>query len=356
MSQRVSLVDVAKEAGVSVTTVSRVINNIDHPVDSETRKRVLQVVERLGYAPSALARALVTQRSGILGALVGDNADPYFATIVHGIHEAAQEFNAIVMIFNTLRDPNLELKFLTVLDAYRADGIIFAGGALIYNGHPDVLDKKIKSYQAHGGCVIALTDHTLEVPVVTIENFQIAYDATRYLIELGHRKIAYVGGPVHLSTSGQREYGFRRAMQEAGLSEDRLVTGDFTFESGVQSIQALLSNPERPTAVLAATDLTALGCMVGAQEYGLRIPTDISVMGIDDIKAAQYVTPSLTTIRIPMQEMGKKAVQLIFSALNGEAVPNRTILPHEFVIRGTTASLREGRKKAIHIEAESEPH
>lgn len=355
MSQRISLKDVAREAGVSVTTVSRIINRSEHPVDSETRKRVLQVVERLGYAPSALARALVTQRSGIIGTLVGDNADPYFATIVHGIHEAAQEFKAIVMIFNTLRDPELELEFLKVLDAYRSDGIIFAGGALTYNSYPNALDKKTKLYQAHGGCVIALTDHTLDVPIVTIDNYQIAYDATRYLIELGHRSIAYVGGPLNLLTSGQRELGFRRAMTEAGLSVDRLVNGDFTFEGGVQAIAELLSCPERPTAILAATDLTALGCMVGAQKHGLQIPADISVIGIDDIKAAQYVTPALTTIQIPMQEMGKKAVKLIFSSLNGDDIPRRTVLPHKLVIRGTTAPPVNEGIKAIQIDTGSDP-
>jgi len=339
MAKQVSLESVAREAGVSLTTASRVLNNSSHPVNQETAGRVLRAAKRLGYSPSALARALVTRRSGIIGVLVGDNADPYFAMIVHGIHAAVQSHGSLVIVCNTLRNPQTELDYITLLDSYQADGILLVGGALIDDAYPERMQAACERYCSNGGKIITLSENTLAVPSVRVENWQASQDMTRYLISLGHHRIAHVLGPQNLRTTGLRLAGFRQALQEAGLAcpENFLPSGVFTFEGGMAAMNYLLDQPLRPTAVFAANDLMAIGCVVAAQQRGVRVPEEISVAGMDNIQAAQYLTPRLTTMAIPMIEMGEQAAECLFAWIAGEPVPEHITVPHSLVIGGTTA-------------------
>ena len=166
MPKLVSLENVAREAGVSLTTASRVLNKSSHPVNPDTASRVLESAERLGYSPSALARALATQRSGIIGVLVGDNADPYFASIVFGIQATVRERGSLVIVCNTLRDPLAELDYIAMLDSYRADGILLVGGALMDQDHPERLQAACERYSRNGGQIISLSERPLQVPSV----------------------------------------------------------------------------------------------------------------------------------------------------------------------------------------------
>lgn len=340
MTKRITTQDVARLAGVSVTTVSRVINHSDHPVNAETASRVLGAVERLGYTPSALARALVTRRTGIIGALVGDNADPYFALIAHGIHSEARKFGLITILCNTLRDPQLEIDFVSTLDRYRVDGIIFAGGPLTDPGHDENLKLAVARYKSNGGNVVSLSEHILGPPCICIDNHQATFDLTAYLIATGHRRIAYVRGPENLATTYIREKGFMDALQESDLPaiENYIVDSDFTFEGGLKAINQLLDLPEPPSAVIAANDITALGCVVGAQQRGVRVPEELSVAGMDNIEATRYPNPALTTIEIPMQEIGRMGVQLIQDLIQGKPDPGQITLKHSLKIRGSTAA------------------
>ena len=339
MRKHISLENVAKEAGVSLTTASRVLNKSSHPVNQATAQRVLHAAERLGYAPDALARALVMRRSGIIGALVGDNADPYFAMIVHGIHAVAQSQGSLVMVCNTLRNPKTELDYIQMLVSYKADGIVLAGGALTDPEHLSQLQTACERYCRDGGHIVALSEWQFTAPCVRVDNVQASNDMTSYLISLGHRRIAYVRGPDNLLTTSLRESGFRQAMEEAGLTvrNEYLVDGDFTFESGIAAMGQLLELPEPPTAVFTANDLTAIGCVVKALECGIRVPDEISIAGIDNIQATEYLTPQLTTVNVPMVEMGRQAAQHIFARIKDEPAPETTVLPHNLIVRGTTA-------------------
>jgi LacI family transcriptional regulator len=339
VAKLVSLHNVAREAGVSLTTASRALNNSSHPVNPSTARRVLAAAERLGYSPNALARALVTQRSGIIGVLVGDNADPYFAMIVHGIHATVQSRGSLVIVCNTLRNPQTVLSYIAMLDSYNADGILFVGGALTEPEYSEQIHAACERYCLNGGHIVTLSEYPLPVPRVSIDNVKASYDMARYLISLGHEQIAYVRGPENLHTTDLRERGFRQAMAEAGLPLrcEFIVNGDFTFEGGIAAMNALLDQPERPTAVFAANDLIAIGCVVTALQRGLRVPEDLSVAGMDNIESTQYLTPQLTTVNVPMVEMGKQAAGRLFSLIEKEEFPEVTILPHSLVIRGTTA-------------------
>jgi LacI family transcriptional regulator len=335
----ISIVDVAREAGVSIATVSRVINKSDHPVSETTALRVLKAAERLGYSPSALARALVRQHSGIIGVLVGDNADPYFATIVRGIHTAACQHGYLIIVCNTLRCAQMELDYVSLLTQYRADGILLVSGALTDPHHDEALTALVERYRKRGGHVVALTEHFLSVPRVSVDNRRAGYDMTAFLIGLGHRRIGHVRGPANLRTALLREEGFRDALLDAGLSlqSEYVVDGDFTFEGGRAAMNRLLDLPERPTAVFAANDMAAIGCVVAAQQRGLRVPQDVSVAGMDDIQPALFVNPPLTTASVPMTEMGAQAASLLFALLAGQEVPEATVMPHSLIVRGTTA-------------------
>lgn len=339
MAKHISIRQVAQDAGVSISTASRVLNHSDHPVKDETAQRVIEAAERLGYAPSALARALVTRRSGIVGALVGDNADPYFATIVHGIHEVVQHNNALVMVCNTLRDPEVELDYFQTLASYHADGIILAGGALSGSGYVERLKAASERYCRDGGQIVTLSERQFHMSSVRVDNIQASFDMVTYLATLGHQKIAHVSGPSELMTTNLRAEGYLRALDDANIPfrAEYLVAGDFTFEAGLAAMVELAELPVPPTAVLAASDLIAIGCVVKALELGLNVPADISIAGMDNIEAARYLTPQLTTVNIPMAEIGRKAAGLLFARIGGEDVPDTVVLPHSLVIRGSTA-------------------
>lgn len=339
MTKIVSLKTVAHEAGVSIATASRVLGKSSHPVNSETAARVNKAAEKLGYTPNALARAIVTQRSGLIGVLVGDNADPYFATIVHGIHTVAHQHDSLVMVCNTLRDSQTELDYLSMLDSYHAEGILLVGGVLTYPGHVEKMSAILERYMKNGGYVVSLTDHPGCSATVAVDNYQASFDMAIFLTQLGHRRIGYLRGPAILSTSQKREKGFLDAMQAVGIPPRAytVVDGEFTVDMGIQGMHELMALPRPPTAVFCANDLNGIGCIIAAATSGLKIPEDISIAGMDNIQPARYPIPALTTVDIPMMELGKQAANRLFSLIEGKPTPQLTILPHELVIRGSTA-------------------
>lgn len=339
MAKHISIRRVAQDAGVSISTASRVLNHSDHPVKDETAQRVVQSAERLGYAPSALARALVMRRSGIIGALVGDNADPYFATIVHGIHEIAHSKNALVMVCNTLRDPRVELDYFRTLASYHADGIILAGGALTGSEYVERFKAASERYCRDGGQIVTLSERQFRMPSVRVDNIQASFDMVTYLSALGHRKIAHIRGPNELMTTNLRAEGYLRALDSADVPfrDEYMLEGDFSFEAGLAAMAELANLADAPTAVFAASDLIAIGCVVKALELGLNVPKDISIAGMDNIESARYLTPQLTTLNIPMAEIGRKAAEQIFARIEHEEVPDTVVMPHSLVIRGSTA-------------------
>lgn len=338
----VSITDVARHAKVSIATVSRVINGSVHPVSDQTRERVLQVAQELGYTPSALAQAMVTQDTHIVGVIVGDSTDPYFASIVRGVEDVARSKGYLVIICNSDRQPDIEMKYLSTLNDYRVDGVIFAGGGLTDSVYLATIRKKLESFRKRGAAIVSLGKHLFPALAVEIDNERAVKDATDYLIGLGHKSIAYISGPDQLTTSESRLKGYLASLRAHNLTVDPslILPGQYTYSSGIAAAQLIQALPQKPTAVLASNDMMAIGCMLGLKEAGFNIPEHISLMGIDDITPAVFVDPPLTTIRLPLYEQGAMGMEYLVKVHNEEVSPSEVImLPYELTIRDSTRAL-----------------
>lgn len=341
----VSIVDVAKRANVSITTVSRVLNGSTHPVSEETRARVLEAAEALNFSPSALAQAMVTRATRIVGVIIGDAVDPYFATIVRGVEDVARQHGYLVIVCNSDREPEIELQYLHTLGSYRVDGVIFAGGGLTDETYQHKVNQALEAFYSRGAVCVSLAKHLVSSFSVLVDNEQVVKDAMRYLIELGHRSIGYISGPKLLTTTQLRFDGYKAALAEHGLAfnPDLVFDGDYKYESGLRAGQVIAALPVKPTAVLASNDLMAIGCLVGLREAGCHVPQDISVMGIDDIATAQFVDPPLTTMALPLYDLGATGMQSFINLRHKELMADDSLtLPHHLVVRKSVAASREG--------------
>jgi len=330
-----SLADISRRAHVSIATASRVLNGSSHPVSEATRSRVLAAAEELGYRPSELARALVKRTSRIVGVIVGDIVDPYFAEIARGVEDVAARDGHLTMVCNAERRPAAELAHLGVLRDYHAAGVIFAGSGYERAAEEAALRAAVSELQAGGAVVVALAPRDLDCPSVLVDNRAAARDATEHLLGLGHRRIAFVEGPAGLHTSTQRLEGFRAAVAAAG-GEAVVVPGGFEFEAGAAAAEVLMGN--LPDAVLGVNDEVAIGLLTGLRRGGVDVPGDISVAGIDDTRPARLV--DLTSVSLPLHELGEEAARVILEGASGDVV-----LPHRLVPRATTAraQLTRGR-------------
>lgn len=338
--RHLSIVDVAKSAGVSLATASRVMSNASYPVNAFTRQKVLDAAAQLGYTPNSLARSLRSQRSKLLAVLVGDNMDPYFAEITRGVEEVANEQGYLTIICNTDRNPARELHYLRTLRDYRADGIIFAGSGLNDPGHAEQVEEIITEMRGRGAAVIALSQHTLQVPSIQADNFGGGHTMTTRLIELGHRRIAFVTGPSNLAVANVRMQGYMAALVEKGLAIDPnlILQGNFDQASGERAVQAIVQmRPElRATAIFAANDEMAVGVILGLQQQGQQVPQDISVCGFGDIPMSRFITPPLTTVHMPLRQLGRSGASRMLAALHQEEIPMSEILSITLVERAST--------------------
>lgn len=331
-----SLADISRRAGVSIATASRVLNGSSHPVSESTRGRVLHAAEELGYRPSELARALVKRTSRIIGVIVGDIVDPYFAEIARGVEDVAARRGHLTMVCNADRRPAAELAHLDVLRDYHAAGVVFAGSGYEDAQEAAALAAAVEGVQARGATVVALAARDLPCPSVLVDNRAAARDATEHLLALGHRRIAFVEGPAGLHTSAQRLEGFQAAMAAAGAEPVRLP-GGFEYEAGDAAAERLLAAAALPDAVLAVNDEVAVGLLTGLRRRGVDVPGEISLAGIDDTRPARLV--DLTSVCLPLRELGERAARVVLAGGGGDVV-----LPHRLIVRGTTApsSARSG--------------
>src|SRR5947209_1126369 len=339
--QLASIAEVAKRAGVSVASASRVLSSSTYPVSAKTREKVLKAAEELSYAPNSLARSLRVQRSNLTAVLVGNNADPYFAEIVRGVEDVANEAGYLTIVCNSDRNPTKELHYLRVLQDYRVDGVIFAGSALNESGHPKQLEQVVQSMLDRGAAVITLAQHTLHIPSIQPDNFGGARQMTARLIALGHRRIAFVTGPANVMTANTRLQGYMAALAEAGLPIDPilLLSGSYDRVSGEQAIDILahMEPEQRPTAIFAANDETALGLLSGLAQRGWQVPREMSVCGFGDTPMAQVVVPKLSTVHMGLRELGRAGAHKLFAQLRHEQVPLLEVLTATIIERDTTA-------------------
>jgi LacI family transcriptional regulator len=326
-----SLADVARHAGVSIATASRVVNGSSHPVAQGTRERVLEAARELGYSPSALARALVTRRSRIIGVMVGDIVDSYFAEITRGVEDVAARSGYMTIVCNADRRTELEIEQLAVLSDYHAEGVIFAGSGHLDDPRGPELAAAVERARERGIRVLALAMRDLDCPRIVVDNRSAAYDVTDYVLSLGHRRIAYIDGPQGLWASRDRLDGFRAAMSDAGVEPELVLDGDFSYEQGYAAALQMIAEAELPDAIVGANDETAIGALAALRQARIEVPERISVAGMTDTRLARF--SDMTTVSVPMYQFGAAAARRIVS---GEDPPAETVLPHRVVPRSTT--------------------
>lgn len=326
--------DVADRAGVSVTSVSHVINQT-RLVSDDLRERVVTAMEELGYQPNALARSLRRKETYTIGVIITNSADPFFAEVTRGVEDACFEQGYNIILCNSDSDLDKELLYTNALVKKRVDGILFlaAGGKST---------RHIRTMQEQKIPLVVVDRYIpdLAVDTVLIDNAHGGWLATHHLIELGHRRIGCITGPSDLSLSAERVTGYRCALQEAGLpvNETLIIKGNFQFETGYQAAQQFLTGPTPPTAIFACNDLMAIGAINAAIKQGWQVPQQLSVIGFDDIRMAAYTTPLLTTVAQPKYEMGFIATAMLLERIHTqEMAPRQKLLDTQLVVRESTA-------------------
>lgn len=329
MSQRITMVDIAREAGVSVMTVSRAINNKDGISDT-TRQRIMEIVERLSFRPSDIARSLVTDRTATLGLVVPDNANPFFSEVARGVEQVAYAEGYNVFLCNTDEDAHRELAILRSLEEKRVDGVILCS--------PRLSDEEL---------VIALSRYPNTVLMnrklgvdrigtVQIDDVMGGRIATEHLIARGHRNIGFIAGPETSYSGRMRTIGHYAALEDAGITRKpewrrRCLP---MVETGKQTVIELLTATSELTALFCHNDLVAVGALQACAELRIRVPDDIAIVGFDDIYVAPLVMPSLTTCRVAKVELGAQATRLLLDYINGcDGECTDIILQPELIIR-----------------------
>ncbi|CAM0553412.1 HTH-type transcriptional repressor CytR [Vreelandella titanicae] len=325
---------VAELAGVSVATVSRALKSPDI-VSPATREKVLKAVDQAGYKPNLMAVQFRSQRTYNLVVLVPTIANTFFARVISGIQEAAQERGYGVLLCNTLGNEAMETQYASLVSTRQADGVIQLRAFNPFSK---------KAFPA--GAVLPMIN-ACEVlddapcPTVKLDNRAAAREATEHLISLGHRRIGMIKGPRRSPLTRDRQQGYQDALSAAGIPLDEclLCPGDFTPRSGYQAAETLMALAERPSAIFCESDEMAIGAISRIKEAGLRVPEDISVAGFDDIAFASYSDPPLTTIAQPAEAFGREAVAMLIEVLEGRQVDN-LVLPYTLVSRASTATCR----------------
>ena len=331
--ERATIRDVAAAAGVSYQTVSRVINNRPD-VAEETRRRVWQVIEELGYQPSAIARGLVSKRTYTLGLITADFSDYFFTQVIVGAEAEARKQGYFFMLCSTERNPDDEPEYLRLLTEREVDGVLFARPSteedsrhivsLIQQGVPLVTT----AYWLSGE----------KLTVVDVDNINGGLQATECLIELGHRKIGMITGPAGWRSVNDRAEGYKLALSRADIPFDASLVeyADWSYQGGYEAMHRLLAKAPQITALFAQNDQMAIGAMRALREAGRRVPDDVALVGYDDIPAAAYCHPSLTTIRQPMQQVGEVATRLLIELINDSAAERKEVLLTTELIRRET--------------------
>ncbi len=327
---------------MSPATASRVLNNSTHGVTEQLRERVLAAAKELDYLPNAHAQALARSSTSTVGVIVHDIGDPYFAEVAGGIVRAASSAGRLVMLCNTYREPDKELEYVGLLRAHRVESIVMAASGLDNRAYSVQLAAQIAPFVAAGGRVSFIGRHHVAGDAVLPDNVGGARSIALALLELDHLRIGVISGPPVLTTTRDRLDGLLGQLRHAGtpVPDDHVVAGDFTRDGGARAADELLERAPDLTAIVALNDSMALGVLVALRRRGLKVPDDVSVTGFDDITASRDVTPALSTVRVPMERLGARAMELALD------VPGRELriehLPTELVLRDSTARPRSG--------------
>lgn len=324
----VSIKDIAKTAGVSPSTVSRALSN--HPrISLETKERIRRLAQEMGYTPSLLARSLVTQDTATIGVVITFASDPFLARLVMSIEEIAQEQGYSVLLSSSYLDPDRELEVVNSFHGRRTRGIIVIGSQ-IDAGYLELRDRFPQP--------IVLTNCRTYPYSVSTDNLVGARRAVEYLIQLGHRRIAYIANRRSHRSNLDRQTSYQQVLAENGISADKdlIGEGDGTLQGGNAAAQVLLSRTPPPTAVFCFNDTTAIGVLSALQQAKIRVPEEMSVVGFDDVELAAHCCPPLTTVRQPTDLMGQRLMHMLLALIEGQEGVKSETLPDELIIRGST--------------------
>ena len=332
----VTIYDVAREAGVSMATVSRVVNNNPN-VKPQTRKKVFEAIERLGYRPNAVARGLASKKTTTVGVVIPDISNSIFSEVARGIEDIANMYHYNIILCNSDKRKEKEIRVINTLLEKQVDGLLFMGGA--------VTEDHLQAFQTSQVPIVlcGTSDEHNTMPSVDIDHQAAAYDSVKLLIDNGHRKIGMISGTLQDPANGFARYqGYKQALEEAGIpvSENLVRIGNYKYESGYEVMKYFLELADRPTAIFAATDEMAIGAIHAIQDYGLKVPEDISVISVDNIRMASMVRPELTTVAQPMYDIGAVSMRLLTKLMKKEPVDlEKVVLPHEIIHRKSVAQL-----------------
>lgn len=305
---RVTIYDVAKKAGVGIGTVSRVLN--DHPsVREETRAKILNAIEELGYTPHAMARGLAAHRTNSIGIVVPFFTHHFFIEILKGIQAAAYEFGLDIILYNVQSGEQKAKYFKRLSSEKKVDGVIII--------NLTVRDENIKAFSEANIPIILVDTYHKDATCLTVDNVKGARIAVEHLLLLGHERIAFLNGLLRYHSSRDRSKGYSEALNERNISTDQslIVESEFSRAEGFKAMRQLWdTNNEKPSAVFAASDLQAIGAIEYLTSQGLRVPEDVSIVGFDNIELAELV--NLTTIGQPMYEMGVDALKMLVERLS----------------------------------------
>lgn len=322
-----------------MATVSRVVNNNPN-VKPQTRKKVFEAIERLGYRPNAVARGLASKKTTTVGVVIPDISNSIFSEVARGIEDIANMYHYNIILCNADKRKEKEIRVVNTLLEKQVDGLLFMGGV--------ITEDHLQAFKTSSVPVVlcATADEQQTIPSVDIDHEKAAYDAVQVLIRSGHRDIAMISGTLQDPANGYARYqGYKKALEEAGipLREEYVRVGNYRYESGLELTKYFLELEQRPTAIFAAKDEMAIGAIHTLQDSGLKVPEDISVISVDNIRMASMVRPQLTTVAQPMYDIGAVAMRLLTKLMNKETkdpseLTQQVVLPHEVIYRNSVAS------------------
>ena len=317
---------------MSIATVSRVLNESDHKVSKETRKRVLHAIRELDYRPNALARGLLMKKTKTIGIIIPDISNPYYAEIVRGMQDMAERNGYDVILQNTDRNQDRIVKSIYLLREKIVDGVIFSGG-IIHGYEPLSALKELRER------VVVIGRHEVNFPAALVDNIGGASQAIQHLIDQGHKRIGFIGGPENSTTMIDRLKGYESALAQNGCPMDDalLKWGDLNPESGFEATKHLLEQKNRPSAILAGNDQMAFGAIHAARQLGFKVPKDLAVVGFDDVPLSAYFEPPLTTVKIPRYRLGEGTMEMLIDLIQGKEFNRIRWFKTKLIIRGTTA-------------------